>query len=43
MTGDYIHREVQKAKARYKTDDPYELLDALGVRLRESRAYGPGG
>lgn len=43
MTGEYIHREVQKAKAKYKTNDPYELLDALGVNLRESRAYGPRG
>ena len=38
MTGEYIHREVQKAKAKYKTNDPYELLDALGVNLRESSA-----
>jgi hypothetical protein len=33
MTGEYIHREVQKAKAKYKTNDPNELLDALGVNF----------
>jgi Zn-dependent peptidase ImmA (M78 family) len=29
--------------AKYKTNDPYELLDALGVEVRESHAYGPHG
>jgi Zn-dependent peptidase ImmA (M78 family) len=43
MTGDYIHQEVLRIMGKYKTNDPYELLDALGVELRESRAYGPKG
>lgn len=43
MTGDYIHREVLRIMAKYKTNDPYELLEALGVELRKSQAYGPGG
>jgi Zn-dependent peptidase ImmA (M78 family) len=29
--------------ARYKTNDPYDLLDALGTEMRESRAYGRNG
>jgi Zn-dependent peptidase ImmA (M78 family) len=43
MTSDYIHREVQRVLGNYKTNDPYELLDALGVELRESDLYGPKG
>ncbi len=43
MSGDYIHREVLRIQAKYKTSDPYELLDALGAELRESCAYGPKG
>jgi Zn-dependent peptidase ImmA (M78 family) len=43
MTGDFIHREVHRVMAKYKTNDPYELLDALGVEVRESHAYGPHG
>mgnify|MGYP001198115709 FL=1 len=43
MSGDYIHREVLRVMARYKTNDPYDLLDALGTEMRESRAYGRNG
>lgn len=43
MSGDYIHREVLRVQQKYKTNDPYELLDALGAELRESYAYGPHG
>ena len=43
MTGDYIHREVLRVMAKYKTNDPYDLLDALGVEVRESRVYGRDG
>lgn len=43
MSGDYIHREVLRVMAKYKTNDPYELLDALGVEVRESRVYGRDG
>ena len=43
MSGDYIHREVLRVMAKYKTNDPYDLLDALGTEMRESRAYGRNG
>lgn len=43
MSGDYIHREVLRVIAKYKTNDPYELLDAIGAEMRESRAYGRHG
>ena len=31
---DYITREVCKLTSKYQTHDPYELCDALGVRIR---------
>lgn len=43
MSGDFVHREVLRILAKYKTNDPYELLDALGVEQRESLAYGKHG
>ena len=33
-TIDYISRTVQKLCRKYRTRDPYELCDALGVRVR---------
>ena len=31
---EYISRTVEKLSRKYKTRDPYELCDALGVRIR---------
>lgn len=43
MEGNRIFKEVMRIKRRYKTEDPYELLDALGIRARLSDKYGPAG
>ena len=31
---DYITREANKLTRKYKTSDPYEICDALGIRIR---------
>lgn len=43
MNSDFIRREALRCRKRCGSGDPYELLDALGVELRESEAYGPHG
>jgi Zn-dependent peptidase ImmA (M78 family) len=38
-----IFNQAQRCRERYRTSDPYELLDAMGVVLRHSDAYPRGG
>ena len=36
---DRIFEQAQRLRKRYKTSDPYELLDAMGVIVVKSNAY----
>ena len=38
-----IFKQAQQCRERYKTSDPYELLDAMGVVLLLSNAYPRNG
>ena len=39
MRKNYIFEEVCRVIKKYKTRDPYELLDAINVDMRESYSY----
>lgn len=40
---DYIYDEAQRLRRRYRTSDPYELLDDMGAVLVKSNAYRRNG
>ena len=40
---DYIYDQVQRFRKRFRTADPYELLDDMGVVLKKSNAYHRNG
>ena len=43
MTAEYIFEEVQRYKKRFRTSDPYELLDDIGAVLHLSDRYEKDG